>query len=224
MSTAAIVMLMAATFTLFRKRRFYTEVIARWLGSAALWSAGVKLVIHQNSPMPEQQRVYISNHTSTLDVFIIIALSLPNTRFFMKGSFRKIPPLAIIGKIIGNFFTPPQSQAQKRTSCFQRAERILRQTGESVYLSPEGTRIVDGTIGPFNKGVFHLATNLSVPIVPIYIDIPREINPGKGYRVSPGTVHVYMLPEIGTDNWRLDNLQLNKEKVRNIYLEFQKKL
>ena len=58
--------------------------------------------------------------------------------------------------------------------CFQAAERVLRRTGDSVYLSPEGTRITGGTIGHFNKGTFHLATDLRVPIVPLFIDIPPE--------------------------------------------------
>ncbi len=57
---------------------------------------------------------------------------------------------------------------------------MLRRTGESVYLSPEGKRITDGTIGHFNKGAFHLATNLQVPILPFYIDIPPEIDPQMG--------------------------------------------
>ena len=101
---------------------------------------------------------------------------------------------------------------------------FLRRTGESVYLSPEGRRITGGTIGHFNKGTFHLATNLQVPILPFYIDIPPEIDPQLGNQVVPGTVHVYVLPEISTKGWKLDDLLENKESVRDIFVRFQKQL
>ena len=108
--------------------------------------------------------------------------------------------------------------------CFQNAERVLRRTEDSVYLSPEGRRILGGEIGHFNKGSFHLATSLQVPILPLYIDIPVEINPGLGYEVIPGTAHVHVLPEISTEGWELADLVKNKEGVRDVYVRFQESL
>ena len=49
---------------------------------------------------------------------------------------------------------------------------ILRRTGQSVFLSPEGTRVRTGEIGPFNKGAFHLAGDLGAPLLPLYIAVP----------------------------------------------------
>ena len=96
------------------------------------------------------------------------------------------------------FWTVPQEFPEKRREIFKRADRILRETGDSVYLSPEGKRVTTGEIGHFNKGSFHLATSLHAPIVPIYFAIPREINPGMGYDAKPGTIDVYFLPPIDT--------------------------
>ncbi len=216
----ALAMLLVALVTLFRARRFYQEVMTTWLGRAILRMWGVRVEVHQDKPFPKTQTIYISNHTSTLDVFILMALGLPNTRFFIFGGTRKWLPLAVIGYLIGNFFTPPQTIRAERVRCFQRADRILRRTGNSVYLSPEGVRITTGEIGPFNKGAFHLATNLRVPIVPLYINTPREIDPGKGFATLPGTVHVYVKPSISTRGWRLEDLERNKEMVRELYLAF----
>lgn len=219
-TVVALAMLLVALATLFRARRFYQEVMTTWLGRAILRMWGVRLEVHQDSPFPQTQMIYISNHTSTLDVFILIALGLPNTRFFIFGGTRKWLPLAVIGYLIGIFFTPPQTIRAERVRCFQRADRILRRTGDSVYLSPEGVRITTGKIGPFNKGAFHLATNLQVPIVPLYIDTPREIDPGKGFATLPGTVPVYVKPSISTRGWRLEDLERNKEMVRELYVGF----
>jgi 1-acyl-sn-glycerol-3-phosphate acyltransferase len=224
LSLAAFAMLGVALITLFQRRRFYCEAIATPTARAILWMWGVRVMLHRNEPLSESQTIYISNHTSTLDVFILIALGLPNTRFFLWGGTRKWLPMALMGHLIGTFYTPSQTDRANRVKCFQRAERVLRRTGESVYLSPEGRRITDGTIGPFNKGAFHLATHLKAPIVPLYIDTPEEINPGLGFSTLPGIVNVYRTPSIPTCDWKLDELEINKERVMQLYVEFQRKL
>jgi len=53
---------------------------------------------------------------------------------------------------------------------------------------PEGTRSMDGQIHPFKKGVFHLALQAGVPIVPVTIIGSGEIMPKKSFRVHPGKV------------------------------------
>ena len=45
-----------------------------------------------------RQTVYVSNHSSTLDLFVLVALGLPNTRFFLSGFLQKIVPLGIIAR------------------------------------------------------------------------------------------------------------------------------
>jgi hypothetical protein len=58
--------------------------------------------------------------------------------------------------------------------------------------------------------------------VPLYIDIPREIDPGKGFATLPGAVHVYVKPSISTRGWRLEDLEKNKQIVRDLYLGFHR--
>ena len=91
-------------------------------------------------------------------------------------------------------------------------------TGESAYLSPEGVRVATGEIGRFNRGVFHIVTNLKRPIAPFFISIPASMDPRKGLCASPGTVDVYFLPEIDTSSWRLEDLVENKDMVRNCFV------
>jgi putative phosphoserine phosphatase/1-acylglycerol-3-phosphate O-acyltransferase len=93
-----------------------------------------------------------------------------------------------------------------------------------VYLSPEGGRITTGRLGPFNKGAFHLATNLKAPVVPFYIDIPRDVDPRRGFDARPGTVHVYVLPPIDTRNWRADDVVMNAARVRGVLAAFEERL
>lgn len=201
-------------------RRFCAEVVTRGVGKICLWLAGVRVVLHQKAPFPAGQVIYTANHTSTLDLFLLLALGLPNTRYFMKRASWLFLPVGAVGALIGTFFTPPQTMPEARVRCFKAACERLRRARDSVYLSPEGTRVTTGEIGKFNKGTFHLATELKAPIIPLFFHIPREINPGKGLGTAPGEVHVYVLDAVDTAAWRLEDLEKNTAAVRQIYVEF----
>jgi 1-acyl-sn-glycerol-3-phosphate acyltransferase len=219
----SVMMLLVAFLTLFRARRIYNEYLVKWLAKFILWQWDIKVIVHRKEEIPQGQVIYISNHTSTIDIFAVLSLGLVRCRYFLFGRLRRIIPLGIIATIMGTFFTFPQTQPEKRVRVFKNADRTLRRTGESVYLSPEGQRVTTGEIGHFNKGAFHLATSLKVPIIPFYIQIPEHIDPGTGIDAEPGTIHIYFEDPIPTADWNLDDLIENKEKVRHLFLGYQKK-
>jgi 1-acyl-sn-glycerol-3-phosphate acyltransferase len=224
MGAGCVLLLVAGLLTLFRARRLYAEVIVRHMSRLALWLFGVQVVVHRDFDFPMRQAIFISNHTSTLDMFVIIALGLPNSRYFLSGFLRKILPLWFIGWMIGVFWTVLQKYPEQRTKIFQNAEQVLRRTSESVFLTPEGQ-----VTGVFNKGAFHLATNLQAPIVPIYIQIANHVDPGPwfggdGLAIRPGVVHVYFRPPIETTDWNLADLDMNRNRIRDLYATWRQEL
>jgi len=220
----ALVMLWVAALTLFQTRRFCSEGIASRMARFAIWFSGIRIVEHHSQPLPATQAVYISNHTATLDIFVITALGLPHARYFLSGFLRKLLPLGLIGYLIGVFWTVPYEFPETRRRIFQRAEEKLRKTGDSVYLSPEGGRVCTGEIGHFNRGAFHLATNLQVDIVPIYVHIPSALEAGMNLVSKSGVVDVYFLPRISTHDWKAEDLDENRDAVRQVYLDFHASL
>lgn len=215
-----LVGLLIELVTLFRARRWTTEVLVRGIARIGLRLYGVRIVEHHCGPLPDRQTVFISNHSSSLDVPVIIALGLPNSRYFMSGFLRMIPPVALIGWLIGIFWTVPQKYPERRTKIFKDADHELRQTGESVFLTPEGQQT-----WRFNKGALHLATSLQAPLVPIYILIPNEVDPGpwdsgEFYAVRPGTVDVYYRPAIDTSSWTVADVPRNRDRIRALYVDW----
>ena len=220
LSIAAIAVLPVAFVTLFRRRRLYaafTTQVARLL--LRLWR--VRLQVH-GTLASDRQVVYVSNHSSTIDLFVLVALGLPNTRFFLSGFLQKLVPLGILARLMGTFFTVPQHRPEERRRIFARACAVLRATGESVYASPEGARIVTGEIGHFNKGAFHLAAALRAPIVPLYFVIPRAMDPGMGYDVRPGLVQVFVKPSIDTAHWHVDEARSRADEVRALFVAWHR--
>ena len=219
-TACALLMLVVACLTGFAMRRLYSERILAPMGHLALKLWGIRLRIHQPLPFPAGQAVYIANHTSTLDMFVLIALGMPNTRFFLSGYLRKVVPIGIIGYLTGIFWTMPQTLPERRRRLFAGAAERLRASGESVFLSPEGARITTGQIGHFNKGAFHLATSLRAPIVPMFILIPAAIDPGLGLHARPGQIDIHVGAPIATTDWRVEDLEANISHVRNLYLRW----
>lgn len=222
MCAGSALMVPLGIVTAFRARRLYSAC-ATAISRAILRMYGIRMEVHGAPPWPPGQTIYVSNHTSSLDIFMLVALGMPNTRFFLSGFLRKIVPLGIISTMMGTFFTVPQSNPAERARIFARAARILKRTRASVYLSPEGGRVTTGTVGPFNKGAFHLATDLHAPIVPMFLCIPADVDPKRGLDARPGTVHVYVLPAVDTSTWELTDLVKNKEAVRDLLVRFQEK-
>jgi 1-acyl-sn-glycerol-3-phosphate acyltransferase len=214
-TAGAIAILAIGMVTLFVARRLYARLatlLARLL--LRVWSVRVEIVSEHG--WPQGQVVYVSNHPSTLDIFVLVALGLPNTRFFLSGYLKKYLPIGVIAWLMGTFFTVNQDRPDERVRIFQRADRVLRRTGESVYLSPEGQRVPVG-IGAFNKGAFHLATSLRVPIVPLYFDVPDAVTPGVGLDSRPGTIRVHVLPAIDTAGWQVSDVSRNRDAVHSLF-------
>lgn len=220
-TVGSVVMFLIGIVTLFQARRFYAEVLTRGLVQIALWFFGVRIVEHRTQPFAQRQTVYISNHTSALDMFVIISLGLPNCRYFLSGFLRKFLPLWLVGWMIGIFWTALQRYPERRTRIFQNADRLLKRTGESVFLTPEGQ-----VTGRFNKGAFHLATSLRAPIQPIYILIPNEVDPGPwtngdGLEIRSGDVHVFYGDLIDTSEWQVAEVDMRRNQVREMYANWK---
>ena len=215
-------------------RRFVMDVIVARLAALSLWVLGVRVELVVDDGVdgggeapwrrhPDHQFVYVFNHTSSLDIYVVSVLGLPRVRTFFKRRFLLLVPMGVLGVLSGTFLTMPQTQPAARTRLFQRATRGLTASGESVFLSPEGTRVTTGEIGHFNKGAFHLAAALQAPIVPLFFETPDDVDPGKGIFAGQGVVRVHVLPTVDTHGWCDDTsgaaIAAHADAVRAAFVE-----
>lgn len=72
--------------------------------------------------------------------------------------------------------------------------RSVVERGYSIAVFPEGTRSRDCSIGRFHQGAFHIASELGLDILPMYLYGPGRILPKKTYHLRKGPIYI----EVGT--------------------------
>jgi 1-acyl-sn-glycerol-3-phosphate acyltransferase len=97
------------------------------------------------------------------------------------------------------------------------AARKIRE-GKSVMSFPEGTRSLDGTVKAFKKGMFHLAIEAAVPIVPITIIGAAEIMPKRSLKINPGRITLIIDQPIVVTADAKDARPELIERVRNVII------
>ena len=224
MATLAVatgMVLLVSVLTLGHAQDFVIYNIGRTLGGFILRAAGVKLKIERSGEPANRPAIYIANHSSTLDLFVILALGLPRIRFVAKQELKYNPFFAVMGMLTGQIFIKRQ-ESEKAIATLNQAYARIRQQRLSLLVMPEGTRRTDGKIGPFKKGAFRMAIDLQYPIVPMYFGGARRLCPGKSLNVTPGTITVHFHSPIDTSSWTPENLDEHVARVRQAYIEWDK--
>ncbi len=207
---------------------------AKWLGAAdshraalmsftsyaenALDLAGVKLKV-KNEKYLWQQRpaIFVINHQSVLDGYLTPALVKRD--YFMMGKIEagEVPVLGKMLRDAGFILFDRTNREAAIAACDDAAARIKE--GYSLCISPEGTRSYSKRMEPFKKGVFHIALQTGVPIVPIVVKNASELWPRGQNFVRPGTLHIEILRPVATKSWTRETLDKHLRSLHRKYLK-----
>lgn len=141
---------------------------------AYLWSEftmniiGIDLDINGLENIPQETCVFVGNHSSILDIPILLYATKRNLGFIAKKEILKTP---IIGYWLKNSKCVPIDRENARAAIESINEAIKNiQEGNSMVIFPEGTRNKEGKVGKFKKGSLRIGTKSKAPIVPVSID------------------------------------------------------
>jgi 1-acyl-sn-glycerol-3-phosphate acyltransferase len=80
--------------------------------------------------------------------------------------------------------------------------RSLVERGYSIAVYPEGTRSRDCSIGRFHQGAFHIAEQLGLDVIPMYLYGPGRILPKKSHLLRKGPIYIEVGAPIPQDALR----------------------
>lgn len=203
---------------LFPEGEYTIHRIAQRWARVILWLSGVKVeVVGADHVLPDRPQIFMANHQSFFDIFIVLAFIPAQFRFIAKKELFAVPIFGGALRKYGTIEINRQHHASAVKSLDEAARKIRE--GTSVVTFPEGTRSVDGEIKTFKKGVFHLALKAGVPIVPISIIGSREILPKHSLKVRSGKITVIFDKPLDIAGYSEDRRDDLIARVRDVILE-----
>lgn len=168
---------------------------------------------------PKQSYVFVLNHQSIFDIFVVYGWFPVIFKWVMKAEIRNIPFVGKACQAAGHIFIDRSNPIAAKHS-LQKAEQQLK-NGISVVIFPEGTRTKTGEMAVFKRGAFRIATDLELPIVPVSIKGSFDRLKQNSFNINPGIIVVSVhepvqvkpyLPErtaeLIQDTWKIINAGL----------------
>ena len=190
-----------------KNRRFAAKLIHH-VSRTLLFLAGIRVEI-QGGDLRRQWKqegpwIFAPNHSSYLDILILLAYLPAESRYVAKGEIHSMPLLSTLASRSGHFAFD-RSDAKARVAQSDEIERALRR-GESVVIYPEGTFTPQAGVRPFQLGAFKAAADTACAICPVAVRGARELLRDETYLPKPGkvilTLGPLIMPKPDADNWR----------------------
>jgi 1-acyl-sn-glycerol-3-phosphate acyltransferase len=163
-----------------------------------------------------QPAIFISNHTSYLDIFLSTWASPYGTLGTAKKETIWVPFFGLIYALSGHILV---NRGDRRAAAMTLREitGLLQRHRLNAMLWPEGTRSTDGRLLPFKRGFAHLALATRLPIVPIVVSHAHQCWP-KGSPLTRRTqVGVQILAPISTEHWTAATLERHVAEVESLF-------
>ena len=208
MSTCAVV------FALITPDENVIHRVANIWAKMLLILTNIKVEIIGAENILKGSQIFMANHQSDFDIFIVLAYLPGQFRWIVKKELFNIP---LFGKAMRNagYIEIDRQNREKALMSLDEAARKIRE-GKSVMSFPEGTRSRDGKIKPFKQGMFYLAIKSGVPIVPISILGAGEIMPKRSLLIKPGKITMVIDRPIDVSGYTIENRQNLIDRVQNI--------
>jgi 1-acyl-sn-glycerol-3-phosphate acyltransferase len=161
--------------------------------------------------------IYVSNHTSFLD--------LPGIRMLIPGQFRplakkellKIPVFGWIAQAATVIVDRSSQQSRKKS--IDRLKQLLKD-GLSILIFVEGTQNRSKEIlQPFHDGAFRIAIDTQRPLLPIVVIGAGKLMPPSTINLRPGVIRIYVAPEIPTTDLSNADIPALKQQTFDVMKE-----
>jgi len=178
----------------------FSEKVLRFWARLFLAVAGARVTVQRDEPLPAgRSYVFVSNHTSNLDVPAIVSVTDHPLRFIAKQELRRIPVFGWAAERMGHVFIDRKDPRGAALAIRKRIEQGLG--GVGLFFFAEGTRATGEELLPFKKGAAVAALETGLDCVPIGVAGARDVLRPKGFSLfQPGPVAVVFgktLPSAG---------------------------
>ena len=170
---------------------------------------------------PQRRTVVVSNHASNADVFLISHLPW-EMKWLGKSSLFKIPLLGWSMWLAGDI--PVHRGARGSVETAMRRCAFWLERDMPVMIFPEGTRSLDGQLGPFKDGAFRLAIETQSDLLPLAVAGTHDALPKHTWKFGNARGRVIVGTPINTAGMKMEDVPQLRELARAQIVELQGKL
>jgi 1-acyl-sn-glycerol-3-phosphate acyltransferase len=193
-------------------RGYFAHRCARAWSWLILKTTGVDVDVRGTAPSDYRSVVVASNHQSIYDIPVLFWTVPMQLRIISKASLGNFPFLGWHLRRSGHLLVDRDNPG---ASVLKKMQRMVAQHA-SLIIFPEGTRSRDGRVGRFKGGVFLLAIESGLPIVPVSVSGTRHVMLKGRLMTCPGHVTVTIHPAIDTTGMTREDARALAERTRNI--------
>ena len=198
---------------------YFFKVAIAWAKTILFVMGFYKEVKYEQEIIKGKSYMYIANHTSMIDIMLMVAVMKNPAVFVGKKELVKIPLFGFVAKKTS--IMVDRGNAQSRKEVYDQAQRKI-DLGSSICIFPEGLVPSDESIvlSEFKNGAFKLAIEHELPIIPMtFYDCKKRFS-YTFFSGSMGKLRVKVHPFIETKELTLkDQEALKKQAFDLIYNE-----
>jgi 1-acyl-sn-glycerol-3-phosphate acyltransferase len=209
--------LLALTFSERTYPQFFWLARNIW-ANVILYGMGCPPAIHyEQKLLPAKSYMLVANHTSMLDIMLMLRVSRNPFVFIGKKELASIPVFGFFYKKV--CILVDRQDSRSRTGVYRRAQRRLNQ-GLSICIFPEGgVPEEDILLDEFKDGAFKMAIAHQIEIVPVtFYDNKRRFS-FSFYSGGPGPLRVKVHSFFRTVGLAETDKNGLREKVRQVILQ-----
>lgn len=191
----SIPILILALISIALNTQHGAQVMAHFWVKTLFFFCGWRLKVENPEYLTKHKTMlYVANHTSYIDAFIIIALLPPGALFVAKREVISFAPFRWIMNKLGHLTVERQDITQGLSDLELMETSLLE--GKSLMIFPEGTFTTVPGLRAFKSGAFKLAIDTETPVCPIAINGARDILPDGRYLLKPRAIYITVYPPI----------------------------
>ena len=216
-----IVIMFPFLFASFLKESWYPHFfkMARIWAKIILYGTGFYPKIEmEEAIIPHKSYMFIANHTSMVDIMLMLVTVKNPFVFVGKKELVKIPLFGFFYKRA--VIMVDRDSPKSRQQVYERAQNKINQ-GLSICIFPEGKVPDDESIllDEFKTGAFNLAIDHHLPIVPMVFPDNKKRFSYTFFSGSPGRLRVKILRFIDTSNKVHHDRKNIRDEAREIILK-----
>lgn len=146
-------------------------------------------IINKQNLYKYKRIIFLPNHTSYFDVFVLTAVLPPNTRFVAKKEVTQTPFIRTVIRKLKHILLDRKHYPEGITKATKEIEQALNEQNP-VVIFPEGTFTYAAGLRPFKFGSFKIAVDKNVPVLPIASQGIRKILREGQRLLKPGSIKI----------------------------------